>query len=73
MSTRTQTSIVNDALTRIGSTRKLIDIGDPGQLAEDARAMWSSTVDDAIASHPWNFAIRRARLNRAAEIPAPGY
>lgn len=70
----TQTGIVNNALTRIGSNDRLVsfDTGG-GNTGERARALWDDLRRLLLAMHPWNFAIARAPLNAASAAPEFGY
>lgn len=67
-----QTDIVNFALGRLGSTERIDNINDSRQLAQDAKAAWAIIVPGEL-DYPWNFAIRRAKLNAAAKEPIFGY
>ena len=65
-----QSSIANRAASRLGSTQRIASIHDSGELAMHVRDQWDGIVTTLLADHPWNFALRRAELNRSD--PAPG-
>lgn len=64
----TQSRIVNAALARLGSTRRVSAIEDDA----DAEAVWSDLVRLLLASHPWNFAIVTRQLNPADAVAYTG-
>lgn len=69
-----QTRIVNAALARLGSTDKVSSIDDPNSnSARRAKEIWDDMRRALLVRHPFNFAIKRALLNAAAEAPAFGY
>lgn len=71
--TPSQTSIVNDALGRLGSRIRLTSIAtDTTKIGQAANAAWGPALRLLLAAHPWNFAIRRRELNDT-ETPAFGY
>lgn len=72
MATPTQTGIVNAALARLGSTRRIQSIDEGSSIANDALAIWDSTMRTLLAEHPWNWAIGRKTLNAGAP-PAFGF
>uniref|UniRef100_A0A6M3IYR8 Putative tail tubular protein n=1 Tax=viral metagenome TaxID=1070528 RepID=A0A6M3IYR8_9ZZZZ len=60
-SSTTQTTICNQALRLIGAKKITIIT----QAVEEARVLndiWTDMLDEVLASHPWNFAIKRASL-----------
>lgn len=58
----TKTQICNLALTHIGA-RELTDVDtDNSNEGKVLRLWYESTRDDMLRSHPWNFAMKRARL-----------
>lgn len=67
--TPTQTGIVNAALARLGSTRRVQSIA----AEPDAQAVWPDMVRLLVASHPWNFALKRRALNAAPSPELSGY
>lgn len=70
----TQTDIVNAALAELGSTTWLQSVTtSEHESAVRARALWGPMVRELIASHPWNFALKRRDLNESAEPPTFGY
>lgn len=66
------TSIVNDALARLGSTERVRSINEDRTVALAAKAVWDGLLQ-AEFDFPWNFAIARAKLNAHADAPAFGY
>lgn len=68
----TKTDIVNAAAALLGSSERVTSMDGAGNLARHAAALWDSTAEAMLADHPWNFAIRRAALNRTT-APAFGY
>jgi len=69
-----QTRIVNAAIARLGGTDKVTSIDDPNSnSARRAKEIWDDMRRALLARHPFNFAIKRALLNAAAEAPAFGY
>lgn len=63
------TRIVNRAAVRLGSARQISSIDEQSPLATAARAVLDDVRDELLASHPWNFAVRRALC---AEVPDVG-
>jgi hypothetical protein len=73
-STVTQTDIVNAALAELGSTSRINSINDEqSNSARRANAVWNMTLRLLLAEHPWNFAIKRAKLNALAAAPLSKY
>lgn len=68
-----QVRIWNRAMILLGSVERITSISDSGPLANQARDLWHESRRGAIVAHPWNFAIKRAQLNRAGTVPAFGY
>lgn len=68
-----QVRIWNRALILLGSVERVTSISDSAPLASQIRDLWHESRRGAIVVHPWNFAIRRGRLNRAGIAPAFGY
>lgn len=68
-----QTRIANRAFILLGSTERIVSVDDPSPLAVQVKDLWHESRRQVLASHPWNCAIRRARLNRAGSAPAFGY
>jgi len=70
----TQTDIVNAALAELGSTSRINSINDTqSNSARRALAIWDMTLRLMLAEHPWNFAIKRAKINALAAIPLSEY
>lgn len=72
-SSATQTQIYNRALILLGSVARVRSIDDAQPLARQLNDVWDGSRQAAIASHPWNFAIKRAQLNAHANKPLFGY
>lgn len=68
-----QTRIANRAFILLGSTERIASIDDPSPLALQVKDLWHESRRQVLVAHPWNCAIRRARLNRAGSAPAFGY
>lgn len=68
-----QTKIVNKSLILLGSTERLSGIDDAGPLAASLRDLWAMAVRAHTALHPWNHAIKRAKLLPDTVAPAFGY
>ncbi len=71
--TPTQAGIVNMAAAMLGSSSRVTSIEDNGNLARHARAFWHLALREALADHPWNFALARAVLNEAGSKPPFGF
>lgn len=69
---QSQTSIVNAALTRLGSTERVTSIDGGATVAKPASALWDQLLRDAL-TYPWNFATRTARLNPTVVADKRGY
>lgn len=67
-----QTSICNNALTKLGQPR-IVAITDDVKAARALNAIWEMKRDAELAAHPWTFAIRRAALPAAVATPAFGF
>ncbi len=63
-----ETDIANEALGRLGIT-PIMDLSDATKQAQFANRFYASTRDEVTASHPWNFAIRRATLTQLSVEP----
>lgn len=62
VSTLTQSRIINTAAALCGSTERISSINDAGNLAKHAREFWPTIVEELTGEHPWNWALRRAKL-----------
>lgn len=74
----TSTDIVNVALRRIGATRIASLSTDGTKEAIAARDLYDEARRELLASHAWNFATKRQRLQSSvvadiADTPAAGY
>lgn len=58
----TETEIANLALSLIAGKEMTVMSTDATQQARVCRKWYSAARDEALASHPWNFATKRARL-----------
>ena len=67
-----ETIVANLALAKIGS-EKISALSDGNKRARLINELFSSMREEVIASHPWNFAIKRATLAQDAMAPAFGY
>lgn len=65
-------SIVNRALTKIGSER-ILTLNDEVKSARVMKALYEDTLAQELASYRWGFAIKRAQLAALEEKPAFGY
>ena len=68
-----QTRIANRAFILLGSVERIVSVDDGSPLALQVKDLWHESRRQLLVAHPWNCAIRRARLNRAGEVPAFGY
>lgn len=66
--TASQTSIVNWALTKLGSDR-ITNPGDANERAETAAEIYPQVLDAELRRNAWKFAIKSAALGE--ELPAP--
>lgn len=68
----TQVRIYNRALGLLGSTAQVTNVDDGQAVTDTLNSLWDEAVRELLAEHPWNCCIKRAVLNRLAEIPAFG-
>lgn len=61
-----QTRIVNAAYAELGSTTTINNIDDSA--AHRAKRLWDDIVAEMLAEHPWNFQIKRAKLNITSDV-----
>lgn len=66
--TTSETSICNDAL-RLVKGGRVEALTEQSPAASDCLELYSTLRDELLASHPWNFAIRRATLTLTDETP----
>lgn len=71
--TQTQTRIYNRALALLGSTNRTTNTDDGKPWTDTLNEVWPQAVRDMLAEHPWNFAIRRATLNKQIEQTEDGW
>ncbi len=70
----TETSILNAAIARIGSTEQVTSFTDStSNTAKRAQRIWPILRRYMLAQHPWNFALKRHLLNEAGEKPKFGW
>lgn len=69
----TQSAIVNQALSRLGSTERIASIDDAKEVARHAAAHWDAALRHIAGDHPWNFAIARVQLPETLPAPAFGW
>ncbi len=67
-----EVSIINRALEKIGA-EPITDRADDSKRARAANRHFDLTRDLVLVSHPWNFAIKRARIAADTNTPAWGY
>ncbi|MBY0356258.1 MAG: hypothetical protein K2Q12_11110 [Rickettsiales bacterium] len=65
--------IYNLALSACGVTGNLVDPDGDNEKADVCNTHYESARCAALALHPWNFALKRAKLNRDAIDPDFGY
>lgn len=68
-----QSAIVNQALSRLGSTERISSIDDDKEVAKHAAAHWDAILRHLAGKHPWNFAITRAEIPTVSTTPAHGW
>ena len=67
-----ETSIANLALAKLGIS-PIMALNDDSKQAQFANRFFDHTRDEVLAAHPWNFAMRRAALNKLATAPLFGW
>lgn len=65
--------IVNDALVRLGSHKRVGSIYDGTDMARAALDIYGQTRDDMLRSFPWGFAERNLTLTLQKTAPVGGY
>ena len=68
-----QTGIINKAQILLGQSKRFTELLDTDQKAVDYQTLWPIALRKALALHPWNFAIRRKRLNADTVAPEFGW
>lgn len=63
---------MNRAFALNGSVERINNIEDGSSIARQALDLWDESYRTLLAEHPWNFAIKRARLNKHG-TPEFGY
>ncbi len=64
--------ICNLALILIGA-KPILSLDEQSKPARIFREIWDIARDEVLRDHPWNFAIKRARLSRLADNPTFEY
>jgi len=64
-----EVGIVNSAGTKIGAKNLISSFDEGTPLANLADNRYAEIRDELLRSHPWNFAVKRAKLARLAETP----
>lgn len=70
---RSRTSVVNLALTRIGTAKRISSLDEGSAIAVAALSVFDPALRIVLGGHPWNFATTRANLPADAAAPAFGY
>jgi hypothetical protein len=68
-----QTDIINKAAVLLGSTKRMNSINDESDTARNLKALWDIARRALLASHTWNFAVKRVKINREEDVPAFGW
>lgn len=68
----TEISVCNSALIKIGAAR-ISAFSDDSKEARLCNEQFEKVRDAALKAHPWNFAIKRAELNKLTTTPAFGF
>ena len=67
-----EVQICNSALIKLG-IKTIIDFEDASNQARVCKHQYPIMRDEVLASHPWNFAIKRVQLARLSSTPAFGW
>jgi hypothetical protein len=68
-----KTAIFNKAIVLLGSRENLLSPDEAIPSAQSLTALWDIARKSALALHPWNFAVTRAKLTRDTKAPEFGY
>jgi hypothetical protein len=68
----TQVGICNSALIKVGQA-PISSIDQDTRAAKTLKAVFELVQDEVMASHPWNFALKRVALTPTATTPAYEY
>ena len=68
-----QTGIINKAQILLGQSKRFTELLDTDHKAIDYQTLWPMALPKALVLHPWNFAIRRKRINADTVAPEFGY
>lgn len=66
-------TVANKALSLLGENDQLRDPDQDGAPARSVRAVWDTVRQEVLRDHPWNFAIKRTRLNATTEWEGIGF
>lgn len=69
----TKLEIFNQSLSLLGSSAKVVDLDENTPQANVLRLHYDRLKNSLLRSHPWNFAISRAVLDRLEDAPAFGW
>jgi hypothetical protein len=64
-----EVSIVNQALSEIGDSQFILDLGEDTENAKVATVHWEATQEDLLTAAPWGFCQNRAALALSATDP----
>lgn len=68
-----QSQVCNAALVHLGESSRVTDIATDGTpLARTFLETWDQAVDEVLADHPWNFAVKRAACAVASGVTPAG-
>lgn len=65
----TQVGICNSALAKVGQA-PISSLTQETRAAQILNSIWDLVQDELLASHPWNFALKRAALTPTSDTPA---
>lgn len=68
----TTIGIVNDALAMVGEPR-ITSLDEGSDTANTCRDLYEAQLEVMLRGNAWNFATKRARLARLADVPVFGY
>lgn len=67
-----QTRSCNSCLALLGESARIASINDGNPVARTLLAIWDEAVDEVLAAHPWNPALRRSDLPVSADFVPEG-
>lgn len=68
-----QVDVVNRALSRLGSTKRIADLDEATKEARVASLFYDATLDELLARRQWTFAVSVTELAARADDPPPGW